>query len=243
MKKLCVLLLALGLLLGTAAAEDTETVILLSDDGITVNGEAIPEDASAPVFLTLVNETHEDVPESCRDVTNRVVNLAAAGSYRIKGTATDVQLAVRAGESDAVRIILDGADLTCRTAPAILCLSALETAEPGAYGVTIELAEGSENRVTGSHTTKDETGTKYDGAIDSMVSLGFVDGDSLTEEEIAQYLGNVDLSAFDRMGGRGMGGFGGMGGRQGMASSSETGTADFVLSRDHTGFTSIVAAE
>ena len=62
MKKLCVLLLALGLLLGTAAAEDTETVILLSDDGITVNGEAIPEDASAPVYLTLVNETHEDVP-------------------------------------------------------------------------------------------------------------------------------------------------------------------------------------
>ena len=505
MKKLCVLLLALGLLFGAAAAEDTETVILLSDDGITVNGEAIPEDASAPVYLTLVNETHEDVPESCRDVTNRVVNLAAAGSYRIKGTATDVQLAVRAGESDAVRIILDGADLTCRTAPAILCLSALETAEPGAYGVTIELAEGSENRVTGSHTTKDETGTKYDGAIDSMVSLGFVGGgsltvdadnegievkfghltidggvfhiaacddpvnvsedgvgvltlndgylfsevksldggegdgidsngfiifnggtainlahpasmdsgidsdmgsyinggvivgagnmydpidsgsaqlfmmlefaqktqdllvvtdiqgtpvfaydfpydytyiafstpalqegetyhvylggeiegemqdglytsitsytpgtlmqhggdadqqgsmnggtpdfgkarpgmpdigvdlneilrgrdlnellegkdlnglltgfsltDILTEEEIAQYLGNVDLSAFDRMGGRGMGGFGGMGGRQGMASSAETGTADFVLSRDHTGFTSIVAAE
>ena len=65
----------------------------------------------------------------------------------------------------------------------------------------------------------------------------------LTEEEIAQYLGNVDPSAFDRMGGRGMGGFGGMGGRQGMASSAETGTADFTLTRDHTGFTNIVAAQ
>ena len=243
MKKLCVLLLALGLLFGAAAAEEAETVILLSDDGITVNGEAIPEDGSAPVYLTLVNETHEDVPDSLRNVTNRVVNLAASGAYRISGTATDVQLAVRAGESDAVRLILDGANLTCRTAPAILCLSALETAEPGRYGITIELADGSDNRVTGSHTARDASGTKYDGAIDSMVSLGFVGGGSLTEEEIAQYLGNVDLSAFDRMGGRGMGGFGGMGGRQGMTSSSETGTADFVLSRDHTGFTSIVAAE
>ena len=231
MKKLCVLLLALGLLFGAAAAEEAETVILLSDDGITVNGEAIPEDGSAPVYLTLVNETHEDVPDSLRNVTNRVVNLAASGAYRISGTATDVQLAVRAGESDAVRLILDGANLTCRTAPAILCLSALETAEPGRYGITIELADGSDNRVTGSHTARDASGTKYDGAIDSMVSLGFVGGGSLTEEEIAQYLGNVDLSAFDRMGGRGM------------ASSSETGTADFVLSRDHTGFTSIVAAE
>ena len=180
MKKLCVLLLALGLLFGAAAAEEAETVILLSDDGITVNGEAIPEDGSAPVYLTLVNETHEDVPESLRDVTNRVVNLAAAGTYRISGTATDVQLAVRAGESDAVRLILDGANLTCRTAPAILCLSALETAEPGRYGITIELADGSDNRVTGSHTARDASGTKYDGAIDSMVSLGFVGGGSLT---------------------------------------------------------------
>ena len=180
MKRLCMILLALGLLLGAAAAEAEETVILISDDGITVNGEAITEDSSAPVYLSLVNETHEDVAESCRDVVNRVMNLAAAGSYRVSGTATDVQLAVRAGESDAVHLILDGADLTCRTAPAILCLSALETAEPGAYGMTIELADGSDNHVTGSHTARDEAGMKYDGAIDSMVSLGFVGGGSLT---------------------------------------------------------------
>ncbi len=180
MKRLCVILLALGLLLGAAAAEAEETVILISDNGITVNGEAITEDGSAPVYLSFVNETHEDVPDSLRDVTNRVVNLAAAGAYRISGTATDVQLAVRAGEGDAVHLILDGADLTCRTAPAILCLSALETAEPGAYGMTIELADGSDNHVTGSHTARDEAGMKYDGAIDSMVSLGFVGGGSLT---------------------------------------------------------------
>ena len=180
MKRLCVILLALGLLLGAAAAEAEETVILISDNGITVNGEDITEDGSAPVYLSFVNETHEDVPDSLRDVTNRVVNLAAAGAYRISGTATDVQLAVRAGEGNAVHLILDGAALTCRTAPAILCLSALETAEPGAYGMTIELADGSDNHVTGSHTARDEVGMKYDGAIDSMVSLGFVGGGSLT---------------------------------------------------------------
>ena len=180
MKKLCILLLALGLLFGAACAEETETVILISEEGITVNGGAIPEDASSPVYLTYVQETHEDVPEDCRDVTNRVVNLAAAGVYRVSGTAADVQLVIRAGERDEVRLILDGADLTCRTAPAILCLSALETAAPGAYGVTIELADGSDNHVAGSHTARDESGVKYDGAIDSMVSLGFAGGGSLT---------------------------------------------------------------
>ena len=71
---------------------------------------------------------------------------------------------------------------------------------------------------------------------------GFSLTDILTEEEIAQYLGDVDPNAFDRVGGRGMGGFGGMGGRQGLTSSAATGTSDFVLSRESTGFTNVSAA-
>ena len=181
MKRLCLVLLTLCALMGAMAlAESDETAIVISEAGITVNGAEIPEDDAAPVYLSRVTETHADVPEALQDVVNRVVNITAAGSYRISGEATDVQIVVRAGGADSVRLILDGVDLTCRTAPAILGLSAMEPGTPGEYGLTIELADGSENRITGSHAAKNADGVKYDGAIDAMVSLGFEGSGSLT---------------------------------------------------------------
>lgn len=181
MKRLCLVLLMLCALMGAMAlAEDDGTAIVISEAGITVNGAEIPEDDAAPVYLSRVTKTHADVPEALQDVVNRVVNITAAGRYRISGEATDVQIVVRAGGADSVRLILDGVDLTCRTAPTILGLSAMEPGTPGEYGLTIELADGPENRITGSHAAKNADGVKYDGAIDAMVSLGFEGSGSLT---------------------------------------------------------------
>lgn len=164
-----------------AAAQSAETVIVLGDDGITVDDEPIGEDASAPVYLALEVEVHEHVPEELAGLENRVITIGAAGTYRFSGAATDAQIAVRAGETDAVRIILDGVDITCRTAPAIQGYTALDPREPGEYGLVIELAAGSENTVTGSHTRKiNEDDIKHDGAIDSEISLGFEGTGSLT---------------------------------------------------------------
>ena len=93
----------------------------------------------------------------------------------------DTQIAVRAGAEDEVRLILDGVDITCRTSSAIAVFSAKEPKAAGQYGVIIELAEGSVNRVTGSHTARiEETDTKLDGAICSLVSLGFEGNGHLT---------------------------------------------------------------
>lgn len=180
MKRILSLLLSLALLLGaTALAGEAEVSIVLSDDGITVDGAPIGADSSAAVYLAEVTERHEDVPEDLTDVVNRVVTITAAGSYRIRGAATDVQIRVQAGETDTVRLILDGADLSCRTAPAILGVSAYESGAAGAYGLTIELADGSENRISGSHTAASDGEVEYDGAIDSLISLGFEGGGSL----------------------------------------------------------------
>ncbi|MGN0793420.1 MAG: carbohydrate-binding domain-containing protein [Aristaeellaceae bacterium] len=173
MKKLLAMLLGLLLPLTMAAAEDPETLIVLGDE-ITVNGEALPEDAAAPVYLAYAVETHEDVPAQLAGLTNRVVTITEGGLYRITGTTTDTQIAVRAGAEDDVRLILDGVDITCRTHAAIAVYSAREPRVAGEYGVTIELADGSENRITGSHNvamTDDEP--EFDGAVGSQVSLGF----------------------------------------------------------------------
>lgn len=49
-----------------AFAAEEETVIVLSDDAITVNGEAITQDESADVYLAYKNETHEDVSKDLK---------------------------------------------------------------------------------------------------------------------------------------------------------------------------------
>ncbi|MBQ8536785.1 MAG: carbohydrate-binding domain-containing protein [Clostridia bacterium] len=180
MKKVFAWLLCAAMVLGgVALAQEAETVVVLSDETITVNGEAITESSSAPVYLAEEVQLHEDVPEDLKDLANRVVVVAASGSYRFSGTATDIQIAVRAQQTDTVRLILDNANLTCRTAPAIVVESAADPRTPGQYGVTIELA--GDNKVTGSHTVRiNDDDVKYDGAIDSLVSLGFEGAGSLT---------------------------------------------------------------
>ncbi len=180
MKKLLAVLLSLCLLMACVSAEAADTVIVLGET-ITVDGAPITEDAAAPVHLALVNEKHGDVPEDLKDLNNRVVTITEGGVYRISGTATDCQIAVRAGEGDDVRLILDGVDITCRTAPGIAVYSARDPKTPGEYAVCIELAEGSVNQVTGSHTKRiEETDIKLDGAVDSLVSIGFEGSGQLT---------------------------------------------------------------
>ena len=121
-KRLSVLLtLCLTLLFVPAGyAADVQTAIILSETGITVDGAAISQDTSAAVYLSKRTETHEDVSEELKNVENTVVTITKAGDYRISGAMTDAQIAVRAGENDAVTLILDGVDITCRTAPAIM---------------------------------------------------------------------------------------------------------------------------
>ncbi len=171
MKKWFVLLLCVCLCT-TAMAQEAETLIVLSDETITVNGEAITKDQTAPVYLDGKVETHSDVPEELKTLENRVITITQSGVYRISGTATDAQVLVRATENDRVRLILDGVDITCRTSSAIVGEKAYDPRTPGEYGLTIELA--GENKITGSHTKKlSDDDIKYDGAIDSLVSLGF----------------------------------------------------------------------
>lgn len=163
-------------LLPSCFAANEETAIVISNDGVTVDGAAISDSPSAAVYAAKKTEIHEDVAEEFKDVENTVVTITKAGTYRVSGTAADAQIAVRAGESDSVALILDNVDITCRTAPAILVYSAFEPETVGEAGVTITLAEGSENTLTGSHTlATEEDAVKHDGAISSNVSLA-IDG-------------------------------------------------------------------
>lgn len=165
----------------TAFAATNETTVSLSDDKILVNGKEITEDVTKAVYLDYKTETHSDVPEELKDLENRVITITDGGTYIFSGKATDAQIAVAAEDSDAVRIVLDGVDITCRTAAAIQVYSGSDPRAEGEYGVTIEIAEGSENVVNGSHTKKTDTDDiKHDAAISSNISLGFEGNGDLT---------------------------------------------------------------
>ena len=70
--------------------------------------------------------------------------------------------------------MLDDAEITCRTAPAILFDNVYECGEPGLpAGANLILKEGTENLVVGSHTEE------YDGAVYSRMSMTVSDAGSL----------------------------------------------------------------
>jgi hypothetical protein len=52
------------------------------------------------------------------------VNITSEGTYVISGTATDVSIIVEAADTDKVQLVLDGADITNSTSPAIYVKSA-----------------------------------------------------------------------------------------------------------------------
>lgn len=148
-----------------------ETTITLSSDKILVDGKEISTDLKGDVYLQTVIENHPDVSEENKDLENKVVTITKGGKYRITGKIEDTQIRVETNED--ITLILDNAEITCKTAPAILINSAADDKIAGEARAKIVLEN--KNIITGSHVAKyyDEAGNKVknDAAISSKVSL------------------------------------------------------------------------
>ena len=165
-----------------AAADLTE--IVLSDSGITVDGEPAPADETAAVYtardiicyedgqdFTYGAGSESDAHSQEEAAAHTVVHITRPGTYSLSGALSAGQIAVDLGEDaktdpDAVvTLILDNADITCTVAPAIIfyrvyeCGSddvetAGETVDTTAAGANIIIADGTENNVAGSYVAK-----------------------------------------------------------------------------------------
>ncbi len=192
--------LLLTLMLAVTAAGcvniTTGTVIVLSDPGVTVDGSPVSESTRAAVYAGADIVYYEDGQDSSygqgtdadahskeEAARHTVITITEPGTYRVSGTLSAGQIVVDLGyyaEIDthaAVEIILDGVNITCGVAPAILFKNVYETESTTAAGAVLTIADGSVNYINGSYVARiyeensNETLYKYDGAISSEVTL------------------------------------------------------------------------
>lgn len=200
------------------------TEICLSDDGITVDGEAISEDAQQAVYaakdivfylagqdFTYGAGTEEDAHTQEEADAHTVVHISEPGTYALSGSLSKGQIAVDLGEDAkqdpeaVVTLILNGVDIQCDVAPAVIFYKVYECGsdetetatmdvDTSAAGANIIIADGTINNVAGSYVARiyksyelNEAGTevvsnkklhKYDGAFYSKMSMN-VNGDEL----------------------------------------------------------------
>lgn len=192
-----------------ASRFDSETVIVLDDDGITVNGggetDAVFTSHDIVYYETKTayssgnpygDGSEADMHTAEEASAHTVVNITAPGAYRLSGTLSAGQIRIDLGADAAsdpeavVELILDGVDITCTVAPAILFRNVYECdgdwdaetaqaeVDTSAAGANLILAENSKNTVCGSYVAKiykDAEGEKklckQDGAIYAYMSM------------------------------------------------------------------------
>ena len=158
--------------------------IVLSDNGIMVDGEAISENAEDAVYaandIVYYEEgkdfkygegTEADAHSKEEADTHTVVHITKPGTYAVSGKISAGQIAVDLGkdaEEDpeaVVTLILNGVDITNTVAPAILVYNVYECGpmdedtatkdvDTETAGMNLVIADGTENNVSGSYVAK-----------------------------------------------------------------------------------------
>jgi hypothetical protein len=135
----------------------------------TTNDNTVVSDNIENVDTNIILGDSISVEGSGVAVEGNKVTISSAGTYGISGTLNDGQIIVNAGDEDNVKLVLNGANITCSNSSPIYVMNA-----KNAY---IVLAEGSENVVTDgeSYVFEDETSDEPNATIFSKDDL-FISG-------------------------------------------------------------------
>ena len=199
--------------------------IELSDNGIKVDGQTASDDETAAVYtgasIVYYEEGHDftygegeegDAHSADEAAAHTVVTITQPGTYVLSGKLSAGQVAVDLGKEAkedpeaVVTLVLDGVDITCTVAPAIIFYNVYECGsddtetaakdvDTSAAGANVYINGGTENVVNGSYVARiykpesvvlneDKTEVedakklhKYDAAFYSKMSMN-VDGDN-----------------------------------------------------------------
>ncbi|MBR6665659.1 MAG: carbohydrate-binding domain-containing protein [Lachnospiraceae bacterium] len=196
--------------------------IELSDSSVLVDGQPAGKSKDANVYVandivfylegqgfTYGEGSAEDEHSQAEADVHTVVHITKPGAYEISGKLSKGQVAIDLGkeaEEDpeaVVILVLNGVDITCEVAPAVIFYNVYECnvfdetnatydVDTTAAGANVVIADGSENNINGSHVariyksyTLNEAGTevidnkklhKYDGAFYSKMSMNIFGG-------------------------------------------------------------------
>lgn len=211
-----------------ASLQNDVVEISLSDDGVRVDGKAADSDVMNAVYVandivyyeegkdfTYGEGTEKESHSEEVAGAHTVVHITKPGTYKINGTLSQGQIAVDLGEDAkenpeaVVTLILNGADITCEVAPAIIFYnvyecgmddadSASKDVDTSAAGANVIIADDTTNTMKGSYVARiyepdsvvlNEDGTevedadklhKYDGAFYSKMSMNITGGEEST---------------------------------------------------------------
>lgn len=158
--------------------------IVLSDEEITVEGEAVSEDHSEAVYIdndiiyyesgkdfSYGEGTEKDAHTKEEAEAHTVVHITKAGNYVISGKLSKGQIAVDLGDDveenpeAVVTLVLNDMDITCEVAPAVIFYNVYECGDTDAdkaikdvdtskAGANVIIADGTVNTVNGSNVEK-----------------------------------------------------------------------------------------
>ena len=169
----------------TTAPTPTDAVsIVLSDSGITADGNPVGTDQNAAIYtandivyyesgkdFTYGEGSEKDAHSPEEAAAHTVVHITKAGVYSLSGKLSLGQIAVDLGDgakndsSAVVTLILDGVDITCQVAPAVIfynvyecgnddAQSATKDVDTSAAGANVIIADGTVNNVAGSYVER-----------------------------------------------------------------------------------------
>lgn len=193
---------------GTEATEATQEALPADAIELKLTGDGA-DCASDAVFtandILYYEDGHDDTyGEGSADeahtageaAAQTVVHITAPGTYHVTGTLNgqlfiDLGEDAKKDETARVTLLLDGTDITCGVAPAVLFYRVYECGDKENFTLTPDLTDAgavvvlqNENNITGSHVAKIyKEGTtdklyKFDGAFYSKMSLR-IEGDGV----------------------------------------------------------------
>lgn len=208
----------------TAPALSNVMDIYLSDAAVLVNGEEAEDEEGGAVYtahdivyyeegkdFTYGEGSEKDSHSAEEAKSHTVVHITKPGAYSVSGSLSQGQIAVDLGENAeedpgaVVTLVLNGVDINCDVAPAIIFYNVYESdaeknsgkdVDTSAAGANVIIADGTENNVKGSYVARiynpgtvvlNENGTevedakklhKYDGAFYSKMSMNIFGGES-----------------------------------------------------------------
>lgn len=163
--------------------QEKETVIVLSDTGVTVDGQAASTNPQSAVYVgarmvyyeagrdgSYGEGTAEDAHSAEEADRHVVVTITRPGTYRVSGELSAGQLSVDLGEDAAddpqavVTLILDGVSISNTVAPAVIFYNVYEpyskSKDTGGVvdlrhaGAQVVLADDSVNKIAGAYVAR-----------------------------------------------------------------------------------------